>query len=272
MTLLDESVDVRKRNNVTVSGDPHGRPIVFAHGYGCSQEMWRFVVPHFERDHKVVVFDHVGAGSSDLSSYDRAKYDSLYGYADDVVELMHQLDLEDAVFVGHSVSGMIGVLAANASPDRFGALVLVGPSPRYVNAEGYFGGFEQADIDGLLDALDADFIGWSDAMAPVIVGNPDRPHLGQELRGSFCAVHPEIARQFARVTFLSDNRRDLEDVTVPTVVMQCTDDAIAPAQVGAYVHERIPGSVFVQLRAKGHCPNLSDPDELAQQIRASLTR
>lgn len=272
MTLLDEVVDVRKRNNVTVSGNPAGRPIVFAHGYGCSQEMWRFVVPHFEQDHRVITFDHVGAGNSDLSSYDRAKYDSLYGYADDVLQLMTVLDLDDAVFVGHSVSAMIGVLAANTAPERFGALVLVGPSPRYVNDDGYIGGFEQSDIDALLDALDADLIGWSQAMAPVIVGNPDRPHLGEELSGAFCAVDPEIARQFARATFLADNRRDLEDVVVPTVVMQCADDAIAPAAVGAYVHERIPGSTFVQLQAKGHCPNLSDPDELAQQIRAHLER
>lgn len=272
MTLLDESVDVRKRNNVTISGDPNGRPVVFAHGYGCSQEMWRFVVPHFEPDHRVVVFDHVGAGESDLSSYDRAKYDSLHGYADDVLELMDALELRDAVFVGHSVSAMIGVLAANAAPERFGALVLVGPSPRYTNTEGYFGGFEQGDIDTLLDALDTDLIGWSQAMAPVIVANADRPHLGEELTTSFCAVDPEIARQFARATFLADNRRDLEDVTVPTLVLQCTDDAIAPAEVGVFVHERIRGSDFVQLTAKGHCPNLSDPAELAQQIRAYLTR
>ncbi len=270
MSLLGEDVDVRARNNVRVSGNPAGRPIVFAHGFGCSQEMWRFVAPEFEAEHLVVLFDQVGAGGSDARAYDRGKYDSLHGYAQDVIELLEVLDLTDVVFVGHSVSSMIGVLAANDAPDRIGALVLVGPSPRYVNAPPYVGGFERADIDGLLDALDANYLGWSASMAPVIMGNPDRPELGAELTESFCTVDPEIARHFARVTFLSDNRRDLAEVRVPTLVLQCAEDAIAPTVVGEYVHDQIPGSRLVYLKATGHVPNLSHPDEVTAAIREFL--
>lgn len=263
-------IDVLRRNNVQVTGNPEGRPIVFAHGFGCSQEMWRSVLPRFEADYRVIAFDHVGAGSSDSSAYDRAKYDSLHGYADDILEILEKLDLRDVVYVGHSVSGMMGVLASNRDPSRFGAMVLVGPSPRYVNDVDYFGGFEQADIDGLLDALDSNYLGWSSSMAPVIMGNADRPELGEELTESFCRVDPQIARQFARVTFLSDNRRDLAQVAIPTLVLQCTDDPIAPLPVGEYVHQQIPGSTMVVIAATGHVPNLSEPDEVAREIRSFL--
>ena len=262
--------DALRRNNVTVSGDPAGRPIVFAHGFGCSQEMWHVVAPQFESDHRVVLFDAVGSGASDLTAYDPAKYDSLHGYADDVLELLEELDLRDVVYVGHSVAAMVGVLAETRDPSRFGALVLVGPSPRYIDDDGYTGGFERADIEGLLDALDANYLGWSEAMAPVIMGNADRPELGAQLTASFCTVDPEIARHFARVTFLSDNRRDLGSVRAPTLVLQCSDDVIAPTSVGRFVHEHIHGSRFVQLSATGHCPNLSAPDELTAEIRAFL--
>ena len=261
-------VSVLARNHVRVSGRPDGRAIVFAHGFGCDQNMWRFVAPAFEADHRVVLFDHVGAGGSDLSAYDPERYGTLAGYADDVVEIAHALELTDAVFVGHSVSAMIGVLAAARAPERFGKLVLVGPSPRYIDDEGYRGGFSRADIDELLDSMDANFLGWSTAMAPAIMGNADRPELGEELTESFCRTDPEIAARFARVTFESDNREDLASVTVPTLVLQCSDDVIAPDAVGRYVHERIPGSVFVQLAATGHCPNLSAPQETVDAIRA----
>ena len=264
------SADAARRNNVTVSGDPSARPIVFAHGFGCDQEMWRLVAPGFETDHRVVRFDAVGSGGSDLGAYDPAKYDSLHGYAEDLLEILEQLDLRDVVYVGHSVSATIGVLAETRDPSRFGALVLVGPSPRYVNDDGYIGGFERSDIEGLLDALDANYLGWSQEMAPVIMGNADRPELGVQLTESFCTVDPEIARHFARVTFLSDNRRDFGAVSTPTLVLQCSDDVIAPTAVGRYVHERISGSRFVQLSATGHCPNLSAPEELTAEIRTFL--
>jgi sigma-B regulation protein RsbQ len=242
--------------------------MLFAHGFGCDQHMWRFVAPAFEATHRVILFDHVGAGGSDLTAYDETKYGSLAGYATDVVELCEELSLQDVVFVGHSVSAMIGVLAAEQRPDLFGALVLVGPSPRYINDEGYVGGFEAEDIAELLDALDSNYLGWSASMAPVIMGHADEPQLGAELTASFCRTDPTIARHFARVTFTSDNRDDLGSVQVPTLVLQCADDVIAPASVGRYVHDRIPGSRLVELSATGHCPNLSAPDETTAAIRA----
>jgi sigma-B regulation protein RsbQ len=261
---------VTVRNNVTVSGRPDGRTIVFAHGFGCDQNMWRLVAPAFEDTHRVVVFDHVGSGGADLSAYDPAKYSSLDGYADDVLELAEALDIRDGVFVGHSVSGMIGVLAAARAPERFRELVLVSPSPRYLDDDGYVGGFTRTDVDGLLDALSSNFLGWSSVMAPVIMGTPDRPELGGELTNSFCRTDPAIAEQFARVTFLSDNRADLAGVKARTLVLQCSDDALAPESVGRYVHAQIPGSEFVLMRATGHCPNLSAPDETIAAMKAFL--
>ena len=263
-------MSVLARNNVAVTGRPDGRPMVFSHGFGCDQHMWRFVAPAFEDSYKVVLFDHVGAGGSDLSAYDADRYASLQGYADDVVEIVRELGLGDVVFVGHSVSAMIGVLAARADPDRFGALVLVGPSPRYIDDDGYVGGFSAADIEELLDSLESNYLGWSTAMAPVIVGNPDRPELGHELTTSFCRTDPAIARRFARVTFLSDNRADLAGVRCPTLVLQCSNDVIAPRSVGEFVHSAIPGSELVHLEATGHCPNLSAPEETIAAIRAFL--
>jgi sigma-B regulation protein RsbQ len=263
-------VIVSTRNDVRVSGVPDGRPIVFAHGYGCDQNMWRFVAPDFEVDHRVVTFDHVGFGRSDMSAYDPVKYNSLRGYASDVVEILRELELSDVVFVGHSVSAMIGVLAHLQAPGLFGALVLVGPSARYVDDRGYVGGFTRAALSELLDALDANHLAWSASLAPVIMGNPDRPELAEELTESFCRTDPDVARQFARVSFLSDNRADLPLVSVPTLVLQCSQDVIAPESAGRYVHEHVAGSAFTQLAAIGHCPNLSAPEETTAAIRAFL--
>ncbi len=260
------------RNRVSVSGVPSGRPMLFVHGFGCDQSMWRLVAPEFEADHRVVLVDLVGSGRSDLSAYDPGKYGSLEGYADDLVEICRELDLRDVVLVGHSVSAMIGVLAYHRAPDLFGALVMVGPNPRYVDEGDYVGGFSRTDIAGLLDALDSNHLGWSTQMAPVIMGNPERPELAQELTNSFCRTSPDIARQFARVTFLSDNRADLDGVDVPTLVLQCSQDALAPDSVGEYVHRRIPGSVLVRLMATGHVPHLSAPEETTAAIRAFLDR
>jgi sigma-B regulation protein RsbQ len=258
------------RNNVRVTGIPSGQPMVFAHGFGCDQNMWRYVTPAFEDDYRIVLFDHVGAGRSDLGAYSPEKYSTLAGYADDLLEICDELDLADVVFVGHSVSSIIGVLAAAKDPERFASLVLVGPSPRYVNDEGYVGGFTREDIEELLDSLDSNYLGWSQAMAPVIMGVPERPELGEELTNSFCRTDPEIARHFARVTFLSDNRGDLASVTVPTLVLQCSQDVIAPQSVGEYVSQAIPGSRLVVLAATGHCPNLSAPEETVRAIKAFL--
>jgi sigma-B regulation protein RsbQ len=261
-------VDVTARHNITVSGRPDGQPMLFAHGFGCDQNMWRYVAPRFADRFRVVLFDHVGAGGSDLASYDPDRYSSLSGYAEDVLDICRELDLRDVVFVGHSVSAMIGVLAALAEPDRFAKLVLVGPSPRYVNDEEYTGGFTEQDVAELLDSLESNYLGWSSAMAPVIMGNADRPELGAELTASFCRTDPDIARRFARVTFLSDNRADLSRVTVPTLVLQCSDDAIAPVAVGEYVRDAMPNTSYVLLDATGHCPNLSAPEQTAEAIAA----
>jgi sigma-B regulation protein RsbQ len=259
-------VTVLQRHNVKVTGSG-SRAMVFAHGFGCDQNMWRLVAPAFEKDFRVVVFDHVGAGGSDLSAYDPGKYSSLDGYADDVVELCRELGVRDGVFVGHSVSAMIGVLAAKQAPDLFGDLVLVGPSPRYIDDGDYVGGFSEAQVHELLDFLDSNHMGWSQAMAPVIMGNADRPELGEELTNSFCRTDPEIAKRFARATFLSDNRGDLDGVTARSLVLQCSEDVIAPQAVGEYVHRRLPNSRLVVLKATGHCPNLSAPEETIAAIR-----
>jgi sigma-B regulation protein RsbQ len=265
-------VDVLARNNVTVSGRPDGPPMLFAHGFGCDQNMWRYVTPAFADSHRIVLFDHVGAGGSDLTAYDRQRYSDLAGYADDVLDICRALDLTDVTFVGHSVSAMMGVIAATREPERFSSLVLVGPSPRYTDDGDYVGGFTTEDIEGLLESLDSNYLGWSSAMAPVIMGIPERPQLGDELTNSFCRTDPEIARDFARVTFTSDNRAELAQVRVPTLVLQCSDDVIAPATVGAYVHQQVAGSTLVQLAATGHCPNLSAPEETVAAIRAFLDR
>jgi sigma-B regulation protein RsbQ len=261
-------VDVLQRHNVRLSGPEDGTPMLFVHGFGCDQNMWRYVAPRFEDEFRVVLFDLAGAGGADVGAYDVDRHSTLAGYADDVLEICAALDLEDVVFVGHSVSAMIGVLASLEEPERFSRLVLVGPSPRYIDDEGYTGGFTEQDIEELLESLDSNYLGWSSAMAPVIMGNPDRPELGGELTESFCRSDPAIAARFARVTFLSDNRADLPRVSTPTLVLQSRDDAIAPMAVGEYVRDAVPTSSFVVLDATGHCPNLSAPDETADAIAA----
>jgi sigma-B regulation protein RsbQ len=252
-------MDVATRHNVVVRGRAGAPPMLFAHGYGCDQNMWRFVAPAFEDDHRVVLFDHVGAGRSDLTAYDEERHGSLAGYAHDILDICRELDLRDVVFVGHSVSAMIGVLAAVEEPERFSKLVLVGPSPRYTDDGDYRGGFTASDIAEMLESLDSNYLGWSTAMAPVIMGNADRPELAAELAASFCRTEPRIARRFAHVTFTADNRADLSRVTTPTLVLQCTDDVIAPVSVGEYVRDAIPGARMVLIEATGHCPNLSAP-------------
>ena len=259
-------MDVVARHNIKLSGKAGGQPMLFAHGFGCDQNMWRFVAPRFESDFRVILFDHVGAGGSDLSAYDPQRYSALSGYAQDVLDICRELELRDVVFVGHSVSAMIGALAAAEEPELFEKLVFVGPSPRYINDENYVGGFGESDIAELLDSLESNYLGWSSAMAPVIMANEDRPELAAELTESFCRTDPDIARRFARVTFTSDNRADLPRVATPTLVLQCTNDVIAPVAVGEYVRDQLPNAELVLLDATGHCPNLSAPDETAEAI------
>jgi sigma-B regulation protein RsbQ len=263
---------VVRRNNVTVAGRADGPVMLFAHGYGCDQDMWRRLVPFFADDYKLVLFDHVGAGRSDMDAYDREKYGTLDGYATDLLEICEALDLRDVILVAHSVSAMIAAIAAVREPSRFSRLILVAPSPRYTNdtADGYVGGFSRDDIEGLLASLDSNYFAWAEALAPMAMGNPDSPELAEELRSSFCRTNPSVARHFARVTFLSDTRPVLDRVGCDSLILQCSDDLLAPPEVGSYVHRHIPGSTLVQLKATGHCPHVSAPEDTATAIRDYL--
>ena len=259
---------IKQRNNIHSFGPPDAQPILFAHGYGCDQSMWRMVTPAFRDRYRVVLFDHVGFGNSDLSAFDAAKYVSLETYADDVLQICSELQLENVIFVGHSVSSMIGALASIKAPGLFDKLILIGPSPRYINDGDYIGGFTKTDIDGLLNFLDSNYLGWSNTLAPVIMDNADRPELAEELANSFCRTDPVIAKHFAKLTFLSDNRADLAHVKTPSLILQCNPDAIAPPSVGRYLEQHLKNSTFVLLKAAGHCPHLSAPEET---IAAMLT-
>jgi len=263
------SADIVRRNNVKEFG--HGTtPMLFAHGFGCDQNMWRFITPEFEADYRVILFDYVGAGHSDLGAYDSERYSSLAGYAQDVLDVVRALDLRDIIFVGHSVSSMIGVLAANEEPDRFSQLIMIGPSPRYINEGTYVGGFERKDIDGLFEMMDRNFIGWANFMAPAIMKNADRPELGAELTESFCSTDPVVARNFAAATFLADNRADLASVTVPSLILQCSDDMVAPENVGRYLNSELEKSTLRIMKATGHCPHMSHPEETVALIKEYL--
>lgn len=269
MTACRSDMSILHRNNVKLLGSG-SRTLMLAHGFGCDQNMWRFIVPAFENDYRVTLFDYVGAGKSDLSQYNPAKYRSLDGYVNDVLEIIDATGTAPVVFVGHSVSAIIGVVAAIKSPAKFERLILIGPSPRYINDADYVGGFSREDIDGLLDMLDNNHLGWSHSMAPVIMANSDRPELSAELNDSFCRTDPQIAQQFARVTFLSDNRADLALVETPTLILQCSQDVISPECVGDFVHRQIPNSELVTLRATGHCPHMSAPDEVVGVMKEYL--
>jgi sigma-B regulation protein RsbQ len=263
---------ILSRNNVKVTGRGT-QPMLFAHGFGCDQNMWRFIVPAFEADYRIVLFDYVGSGKSDLAAYDADRYSTLDGYAQDVLDVCQALDLHDVVFVGHSVSGMVGVLAANREPELFETLILVGPSPRYINdAPDYVGGFERADIEGLLETMEKNYLGWANFLAPAIMRNSERPELANELEASFCSTDPIIARRFAEATFFSDNRADLAAVRVPSLIMQCSDDMIAPRAVGDYLARTLPGSTLRQLQATGHCPHMSHPEETIAVMKEYLAR
>jgi sigma-B regulation protein RsbQ len=244
--------------------------MIFAHGFGCDQNMWRFVQPAFVDRYRTVLFDNVGAGGSDIASYSFAKYATLDGYAADLVEIGEALSLKDAIFVGHSVSAMVGVIAAQQSPGLFSTLVLVAPSPCYINDDDYTGGFTRPEIDELLQSLDSNHLGWSNAIAPIIMANADRPELAQELANSFCRTDPDISKHFAKTTFLSDSRDALDKCVTPCLILQCSNDVIAPEVVGQFVHAHLRDSKLVLMNATGHCPNLSAPEETIAAIKAYL--
>ncbi|MGG4399395.1 alpha/beta hydrolase [Paenibacillus amylolyticus] len=265
------TVDILVRNNVKVLG-AGSQTIVFAHGFGCDQDMWRYIIPGFMENYRVVLFDYVGSGESQINYYDAIKYSNLQGYAQDVLEVMEALELKDTIFVGHSVSSMIGMLASIQNPKYFKKIIMLGPSPRYVNdLPNYYGGFDRNDIDELLEMMQMNFIGWASYLAPIVMNNPERKELTEELEKSFCSRDPHIARQFAEVTFLSDCRIDLEQATVPTLILQCSDDSIAPVEVGDYLHAHLKNSRLQQMTAKGHYPHLSQPEETIRMIKDYLT-
>lgn len=260
---------VLARNNVQVSGKGT-QPMLFVHGFGCDQNMWRYVTPAFESDYRIVLFDYVGCGKSDWSAYSAERYRTLDGYVQDVLDVVEALDLRDVVFVGHSVSSVVGLLASIRAPQRFARHILIGPSPCYVNDGEYIGGFDRKDIEGLLDLMEKNYIGWATFLAPVVMKNGEKESLTKELQESFCSTDPRITRNFATATFLSDNREDLPKVAVPSLVLQCSDDAIAPVAVGEYLHRELPGSTYRLMKATGHCPHMSHPDETIALMKEYL--
>jgi len=264
-------MDLRTRNKVTVQGEGP-LTLMFAHGFGCDQNMWRFLAPRYAERFSTILFDQVGSGGSDLAAYDPVKYDSLDGYADDVLELIDAFATGPVVFVGHSVSAMTGLLAGLRAPDRITAHVMVGPSPSYINDGDYVGGFSRADIESLLETLESNYLGWSSNMAPAIMGVPERPELQEELTNSFCRTDPAIAAQFARVTFLSDFRDKLPLLDAPALILQCSDDLIAPRSVGEYMQRRLPRGELVVIENHGHCPHMSAPVASTAAIDAFLHR
>jgi sigma-B regulation protein RsbQ len=262
--------NILARNNVRIFGEGD-QPMLLAHGFGCDQNMWRFITPEFAANYKIILFDYVGSGKSDLQAYSPERYSELNGYVQDILEICESLALKDVIFVGHSVSSIVGILASIQAPHLFERLILIGPSPCYINdLPNYLGGFERKDIEDLLDIMEKNYIGWANFLAPVVMKNADRPELTQELETSFCSTDPVIANHFARATFYSDNRDDLSKVTVPSLILQCAEDAIAPTEVGEYMHQHLPKSTLKFMKATGHCPHMSHPDEVIELIKEYL--
>lgn len=266
-----EKDSILKRNNVTVIGKGE-HTLMFAHGFGCDQNMWRYITPSFVDDYKLVLFDYVGCGKSDSSAYNQERYNSLYGYAQDVLDICVALNLRNVIFIGHSVSSMIGALASIQSPQYFSKLIFVAPSPCYINDEDYFGGFSEEDLEGLLEVMENNFGGWANFLAPIIMKNPENPTLTTELENSFCASDPYITKRFARVTFFSDNRKEMKQLNIPVLILQCAEDSIAPGNIGDYMHNSIHSSILVKMEATGHCPHMSHPEETILAIKNYLSQ
>jgi sigma-B regulation protein RsbQ len=262
-------MSIRLRNNIQITGSGP-TAIVFAHGFGCDQNMWRYLVPSFQDCFTLVLFDLIGSGKSDLSAYDFEKYSSLHGYAADLLEIINEVTDKPVIFVGHSVSAVIGLLASVESPEKFKCQIMVGPSPCYINEGDYIGGFSRADVEELCNTIDSNYLGWSSNMAPAIMGAPAKPELGVELTNSFCRTDPEIAKHFARVTFLSDHRDALPKSTTPTLILQCSDDFIAPRTVGEYMQKNMSNAELCIIDNVGHCPHLSSPEASTHAIENYL--
>ena len=262
---------IRARNNMSVVGD--GRiTLVLANGFGCDQTMWSRLSPLLSERYRIVAFDYVGSGGADVSHYDETRYASLEGYADDLVKVAEHAGGRPRVLVGHSVSAMIGLLAQKEVPGLFDAHIMIGPSPSYLNEGDYRGGFDRADIDELLGTLESNYLGWSAGMAPAIMGAPDQPELSEELTNSFCRTDPAIAARFARATFLGNNLADLPSLQVPALILQSSQDIIAPLAVGEHVSRTVANGTLRLLDNIGHCPHMSVPHACAAEINAYLAQ
>ncbi|MFJ5717921.1 alpha/beta fold hydrolase [Neobacillus sp. NPDC093127] len=259
-------IDVMKRNNVKVMGQGE-QTIMFAHGFGCDQSMWQYIAPTFAEKYRIILFDYTGSGNSDITAYQSEKYSTLHGYMQDVLDIIEEMDLQQILFIGHSISSMIGMLAAIERPDYFDKLIMIGPSPCYLNdTDGYVGGFEQSDIKELLALMEMNFAGWASYMAPFAMDQSKDPKLTQELENSFVSTNPRIAREFAEVTFFSDYRTSVPSVTVPTLIIQCSNDSIVPIEVGEYLHKHLQNSTLQIIDARGHYPHISQPLETTEII------
>lgn len=262
---------IKYRNNVTILGKGK-QTIVFGHGLGCDQTIWKYITPPFEEKYQIVLFDYVGSGNSDLSAYESDRYKDLNGYAMDLLEIIEALALKDVIFIGHSVSSMIGTLASIQQPEVFKCLIMIAPSPRYINDINYIGGFNEEDVKELLTMMEMNFVGWASVTAPLAMNNPQNPKLGQDLQSRFCSGDPIITREFAQATFLSDHRNDLSQISVPTLIIQCSEDSMVPKEVGEYLHQHIQNSTLLLTEAKGHYPQLSDPTETVAIIQNYLAQ
>lgn len=257
------------RNHVQVTGEGQAT-LVFVHGFGCDQTMWRFLAPHYAQRYRTVLYDLTGSGRSDHAAYGHERYASLHGHAEDLLEIVDAFASGPVVVVGHSVSAMIAMLATIKAPGRFAAQVMLGPSACYLNEGFYFGGFARSEIEELLATMEANYLDWSARMAPAIMGAPGQPELGKELVDAFCRNNPDIARHFARVTFLSDHREDAPLSETPALILQCSEDLIAPRTAGEFLQRKLPNATLRMIRNVGHCAHMSAPGACVREIDAFL--
>ncbi|MYL23199.1 alpha/beta fold hydrolase [Halomonas alkaliantarctica] len=263
---VDESAYIRRRNNVTVRGQGE-RTLMLAHGFGCDQKMWRFLIPRLERHYTLVLFDYVGSGNSDTSAFDVERYARLEGYAQDILDICEALSLKDVTLIGHSVSSIIGLIACETAPERFSRLVMIAPSPSFQNhPPDYYGGFEQEDLQDLLDLMDMNYIDWANYLAPLVMDKQNGDTLVNELSDSFCSIDPVAAKTFAQATFTADYRHILPDTPCPTLIVQSKHDALAPQHIGHYMHDVMPHSTLLMIDTVGHCPHMSHPRQVLDAV------
>lgn len=266
------AASVIEQNNVTQSGIDNGPAMIFVHGFGCDQSMWREVAPKFAEGHRVITYDLTGMGQSDLSAYDPHRYGDLRAHAEDLRGIVDALRLDEVVLVGHSVGATIALLAAIEVPEKISRLVLISPSPCFVDdaVSSYRGGFSREDLEGLIAFLDENHMGWSAQMAPTIVGQPEGAVATDELTQSFCRTDPKIAQHFARVTFLSDERKAFEHATRPSLILHCKHDALVPMEVAEWMKDRTPMVTLELLDATGHCPHMTVPHDVVAAMQTYL--